>query len=278
MLGLAEEGVPVIQARIAERLGRSAPSVSEMLDRLIEDGYVTREGRRLVADRERPGAGREGGAQAPVGRAPAGRRHRARMAQGAPRGRAVGARDLRRRRGAAGRAAGRPGHLPAREPHPGVALGRARRPRPARWPRCGEGERVRLFRISEEVELNLGSLTLLDEGGFIPGVVARVGGRDGDGNVEVTVEGGERPISVSPALSDRLFVGVAVTLRLVADAVFTVDADDTVLAPGAVEIDDGLISWVGDPWQVPPAHRHRGAPSSAACSCPAWSTATATRP
>ena len=43
------------------------------------------------------------------------------------------------------------------------------------------------------------------------------------------------------------------TVRLVADAVFTVDARDTVLAPGAVEITDGLISWVGDPWQVPPA-------------------------
>ncbi|HWD53588.1 MAG TPA: amidohydrolase [Acidimicrobiales bacterium] len=42
------------------------------------------------------------------------------------------------------------------------------------------------------------------------------------------------------------------TLRLVADAVFTVDADDTVLAPGAVEVTDGLISWVGDPWQEPP--------------------------
>jgi 5-methylthioadenosine/S-adenosylhomocysteine deaminase len=42
-----------------------------------------------------------------------------------------------------------------------------------------------------------------------------------------------------------------VTLRLEADAVFTVDAGDTVLAPGAVEIDDGRISWVGDPWQVP---------------------------
>ena len=38
-----------------------------------------------------------------------------------------------------------------------------------------EGERVRLLRISEEVELNLGSLTLLDEGGFIPGAVAVVG-------------------------------------------------------------------------------------------------------
>ena len=47
MLSLSEEGVPVIQARIAERLGRSAPSVSEMLDRLREEGYVKRDGRRL---------------------------------------------------------------------------------------------------------------------------------------------------------------------------------------------------------------------------------------
>ena len=43
------------------------------------------------------------------------------------------------------------------------------------------------------------------------------------------------------------------TLRLVADAVFTVDADDRVLAPGAVEVTDGLISWVGDPAATPPA-------------------------
>ena len=41
------------------------------------------------------------------------------------------------------------------------------------------------------------------------------------------------------------------TLRLVADAVFTVDPRDTVLAPGAIELTDGLISWVGDPAQVP---------------------------
>jgi 5-methylthioadenosine/S-adenosylhomocysteine deaminase len=38
-----------------------------------------------------------------------------------------------------------------------------------------------------------------------------------------------------------------VTVRLVADAVFTVDADDRILTPGAVEITDGLISWVGEP-------------------------------
>jgi 5-methylthioadenosine/S-adenosylhomocysteine deaminase len=44
-----------------------------------------------------------------------------------------------------------------------------------------------------------------------------------------------------------------VTLRLVADALFTVDADDTVLAPGALEMTDGVISWVGDPVAEPPA-------------------------
>jgi 5-methylthioadenosine/S-adenosylhomocysteine deaminase len=44
-----------------------------------------------------------------------------------------------------------------------------------------------------------------------------------------------------------------VTVRLVADAVFTVDADETVWRPGAVEIEDGRISWVGDPDLTPPA-------------------------
>ena len=39
------------------------------------------------------------------------------------------------------------------------------------------------------------------------------------------------------------------TQRLVADAVFTVDAEDRVLAPGAIEVDGGRITWVGDPWQ-----------------------------
>jgi len=69
-----------------------------------------------------------------------------------------------------------------------------------------EGERVRLFRVSEEVELNFGSLTMLDEAGFIPGAVARVHGRDGEGNLVVTVEGAA-PLRVPRDLSDRLFVG-----------------------------------------------------------------------
>jgi 5-methylthioadenosine/S-adenosylhomocysteine deaminase len=38
-----------------------------------------------------------------------------------------------------------------------------------------------------------------------------------------------------------------VTTRLLADTVFTVDQDDRVLRPGAVEFDGDLITWVGDP-------------------------------
>ena len=54
---------------------------------------------------------------------------------------------------------------------------------------------------------NLGSLELLDQGGFIPGAVARVGGRDPEGTLEVTVDGGTESIRVSRDLSSRLFVG-----------------------------------------------------------------------
>jgi DtxR family Mn-dependent transcriptional regulator len=206
MLGLAEEGVPVIQARIAERLGRSAPSVSEMLERLIEDGYVTREGRRLSLTDS---------------------------------GRALAEKVVRKHRLAerllvdviglewhkVHREAGRWEHVisddvearlvellgdPATCPH-GNPIPGSHSPAPSVATRplaeVGVGERVRLLRISEEVELNLRSLTLLDGGGFIPGAVALVGGRDTEGTVEVTVEGGDEKLRVSRDLSDRLFVG-----------------------------------------------------------------------
>src|SRR5271165_1639931 len=44
---LGEEGAVVIQARLAERLGHSAPAVSEMVRRLREEGYVEGRGRSL---------------------------------------------------------------------------------------------------------------------------------------------------------------------------------------------------------------------------------------
>jgi DtxR family transcriptional regulator, Mn-dependent transcriptional regulator len=206
MLGLAEEGVPVIQARIAERLGRSAPSVSEMLDRLSDDGYVVREGRRLTLT----DSGRSL-AEKVV------RKHRLaerllvdviglewhKVHREAGRWEHVISDDVEAR---LVELLGDPATCPHGNPIPGAGT-----PAPAVPTRpladVDPGERVRLLRISEEVETNLGSLALLDTGGFIPGVVARVSGRDGEGNVEVTVEGGAL-ISVSRDLSDRLFVGV----------------------------------------------------------------------
>jgi len=206
MLSLVEEGVPVIQARIAERLGRSAPSVSEMLDRLRDDGYVVRDGRQLSLTESGQAL-----AEKVV------RKHRLaerllvdviglewhKVHREAGRWEHVISDDVEAR---LVELLGDPATCPHGNPIPG-----SHSPAPTDPVRplaeVDEGERVRLFRISEEVEMNLGSLTLLDEGGFIPGVVAQVGDHDSDGNVEVTVEGGAEAIRVSRDLSDRLYVG-----------------------------------------------------------------------
>jgi DtxR family Mn-dependent transcriptional regulator len=206
MLSLSEEGVPVIQARIAERLGRSAPSVSEMLDRLREDGYVERDGRRLSLTESGQAL-----AEKVV------RKHRLaerllvdviglewhKVHREAGRWEHVISDDVEAR---LVELLGDPATCPHGNPIPGSHSQAPSAPvRPLA--EVEAGERVRLFRISEEVESNLGSLTLLDEGGFIPGVVAKVGERDPEGNVGVTVEGGREAIRVPRDLSDRLYVG-----------------------------------------------------------------------
>ena len=207
MLSLIEEGVPVIQARIAERLGRSAPSVSEMLDRLIDEGYVVREGRRL--DLTKSGRRLAEGVV---------RKHRLaerllvdviglewhKVHREAGRWEHVISDDVEAR---LVELLGDPATCPHGNPIPGSHTARSLAPtRPLA--EVGQGERVRLLRISEEVELNLGSLTLLGESGFIPGAVGVLQQRDGDGNVDVLVEGGSAEALHVPAeLSDRLFVG-----------------------------------------------------------------------
>jgi DtxR family transcriptional regulator, Mn-dependent transcriptional regulator len=205
MLSLSEEGVPVIQARIAERLGRSAPSVSEMLDRLREDGYVVRDGRRLSLTESGQAL-----AEKVV------RKHRLaerllvdviglewhKVQREAGRWEHVISDDVEAR---LVELLGDPATCPHGNPIPG-----SHSPAPSAPVRplaeVNAGERVRLFRISEEVESNLVTLTLLDDGGFIPGVVAEVGDRDAEGNMEVTVEGNNEAIRVSRDLSDRLYV------------------------------------------------------------------------
>jgi len=208
MHDLAEEGVPVIQARIAERLGRSAPSVSEMLDRLTEDGYVTRDGRRLSLTE----SGQEL-AEKVV------RKHRLaerllvdviglewyKVHSEAGRWEHVISDDVEAR---LVELLGDPATCPHGNPIPGSR--RALPDTPTRpLAEVPEGERVRLLRISEEVETNLGSLALLDRAGFTPGAVATVAGRDAEGAAELRVEGGALSLRVPRPLADRLYVGAA---------------------------------------------------------------------
>ncbi len=199
---LAEEGTAVIQARIAERLGRSAPSVSEMLDRLAADGYVSRSGRVIELTDE---------------------------------GRDLAQRVIRRHRLAerllvdviglpwykAHVEAGRWEHVisdevelrlvellgnPATCPH-GNPIPGATQPSHASHVRLADvppGTVVHIERITEEVELDMAALEYLDGYGLVPGRSATVRDRAPDGTV--TVELGGRAAAVGAALSRQLFV------------------------------------------------------------------------
>jgi len=199
---LREEGTPVIQARIAERLGRSAPSVSEMLDRLAGEGYVRREGR--VVELTKPGA---------TLAAKVVRRHR--LAErflvdvlGLPWHKAhveagvwehVISDDVEERLVVI---LGNPSTCPHGNPIPG-----AESPDPVDERPLADvetGTTVRLERISEDVEIDMGSLVYLDEHGFIPGATALVSSRAPDGTLVLEV--GDSTVAFGSDLSRRLFV------------------------------------------------------------------------
>jgi DtxR family Mn-dependent transcriptional regulator len=203
---LQEEGTPVIQARIAERLGRSAPSVSEMLDRLADEGYVGREGRVVDLTKE---------------------------------GNAVASRVVRRHRLAerflvdiiglpwhkAHLEAGVWEHVisddveerlvvilnnPSTCPHGNPIPGRdtpsstlSHRP----LSDAVAGTTIRLERISEDIEIDIGQLRYLDEHGFTPGSSAVVSSRAPDGTILLQIDGST--VAIGSDLSRRLFVAAA---------------------------------------------------------------------
>ncbi|MGH9082385.1 MAG: metal-dependent transcriptional regulator [Acidimicrobiales bacterium] len=202
---LIEEGVPPIQARIAERLGRSAPSVSEMLDRLVDDGYVRRQGR---------------------------------VVELTPEGSVLAEKVVRRHRLAerllvdviglewhkVHQEAGRWEHVisdevearlvvllddPVTCPH-GNPIPGCRRP-PTTVPHVPladvePGDKVRLERISEDVEVDMASLAYLDQHGFIPGALATVAARVPDGTLVLEV--GDGTVAFGPDLARHLHVAV----------------------------------------------------------------------
>ena len=206
MHSLKEEGTPVIQARIAERLGRSAPSVSEMLDRLADDGYVRRHGR--VVELTQKGSDL---AEKVV------RKHRLaerllvdviglewhKVHREAGRWEHVISDDVEAR---LVDLLGDPGTCPHGNPIPGSGAETAvveERPLAEVEP----GTTVRLQRISEDVEIDMGSLAYLDEHGFIPGATAVVTSRGPDGTLVLDL--GASTVAFGSDLSRRLFVAVA---------------------------------------------------------------------
>jgi DtxR family Mn-dependent transcriptional regulator len=203
---LLEEGTPVIQARIAERLGLSAPSVSEMLDRLESDGYLQRDGRVVVLT---------------------------------PKGSAVAMKVVRKHRLAerllvdviglewhkVHREAGRWEHVisddvearlvvllgdPSTCPHGNPIPGSGSPTSTAGQVPLADataGSTVRLERISEQVELDMTALAYLDEHGFTPGATAFVSQKGPDGTLLLELD--DSTVAFGPDLFARLYVVAA---------------------------------------------------------------------
>jgi len=201
---LEEEGTVCIQARLAERVGHSAPSVSEMVRRLRLDGYVVVEDRAVTLTAK----GRTR-AESVV------RKHR--LAErlltdviGLPWHKAhveacrwehVISDEVEER---LVELLNHPTTCPHGNPIPGtdghladlVALAGAE-----------PGDQVRLERVTEQVEIDMDSLTYLSVHGFVPGADALVRAKAPDGTL--TLDVGSQTIAVGPALARQLFVAAS---------------------------------------------------------------------
>ena len=199
---LEEEGTEVIQARLAQRLGHSAPSVSEMVRRLRDDGYVASTGRALRLTDE----GRRR-AESVVRKHRLAERlltdviglewHKAHLEAG--RWEHVISDEVEVR---LIELLGHPTTCPHGNPIPGE-------PASARAPQlplaaASPGDNVRLERVTEQVEIDQESCRYLSTHGFIPGVSARVQTRAPDGTLILDL--GDGTIALGPAICQQLFV------------------------------------------------------------------------
>jgi DtxR family Mn-dependent transcriptional regulator len=202
MYGLAEEGVPVIQARLVERLGYSPQAVSEMVRRLTDDGYLARDGRGVsFTERGRTRA------------TSVVRRHR--LAErflvdivGLPWHKAhteagrwehvisddVEARFIE--------LLGNPATCPHGSPIPGGPVVLTEQMPMAD---AAPGSRVHLARITEQVETDPAALVYLSEHGIIPGRDAVISDRAPDGTLTITIDD-DRSVAVGAAMSRQIYV------------------------------------------------------------------------
>jgi len=201
---LGEEGIVVIQARLAERLGHSAPAVSEMIRRLRDEGYVEEKERPLLLT-----------ARGRVLAESVVRKHR--LAErlltdiiGLPWEKAhleagrwehVISDEVEER---LVEVLGNPTTCPHGHPIPGSG---AARDDLTVLSDSRQGDHVRLERVTEQIEIDLESLSYLSSHGFVPGTEATVASRAPDGTLILDL--GPRTIALGPALAQQLFVTAA---------------------------------------------------------------------
>ena len=206
---LEEEGTDAIQARLAERLGHSAPSVSEMVRRLRNEGYVEPAGGAGATKAvQLTGKGRQL-AESVV------RKHR--LAErlltdviGLPWNKAhveacrwehvisdeVEAHLVELLE--------HPTTCPHGNPIPGAGVARDDL---FALSESAPGDSVRLERVTEMVEIDIDSLTYLSDHNFTPGAGATVRSKAPDGTMTLELEDGT--IALGPALAAQLYVAAS---------------------------------------------------------------------
>jgi DtxR family Mn-dependent transcriptional regulator len=201
---LEEEGIHVIQARLAERLGHSAPSVSEMIHRLQDEGHVQIQGRDVTLTT----SGRKR-AESVV------RKHRLaeRLLTDV-----IGL-EWHKAHAEACRwehvisdeveahlveLLGNPTTCPHGNPIPGSG---GSRPVLSSLADVALGDTIQLERVTEQIEIDTEASEYLSTHGFVPGATGAVVSRDDDGTLTVKLESGI--VELAPKLTRQLYVAVS---------------------------------------------------------------------
>jgi DtxR family transcriptional regulator, Mn-dependent transcriptional regulator len=201
IFNLEEEGREVIQARLAERVGHSAPTVSEVVHRLREAGYIEVTGRSISLT----STGQELATSVI-------RKHRLaerlltdviglpwhKVHAEADRWEHVISDEVEAR---LVEVLGNPATCPHGNPIPGSGV----KPEPALvLTDVRVGDRVRLARVTELVEFDMEALVYLDEHGFVPGSEAVVVAQGPDGTLVLQV--GDGTVVLGAPLAGQLYV------------------------------------------------------------------------
>jgi DtxR family Mn-dependent transcriptional regulator len=201
---LSDDGVTVIQARVAERLNKTPPSVSEMIERLVDEGFVTRKGRELQLTTNGHDVARS-----------VIRKHRLAerlladviglpwhlIHEEAGRWEHVMSDEVEKRIVAL---LNDPGTCPHGNPIPGSANEVTNRHEQRPMADGDEGDVVRFARLTEEAETDLVSLSEFNDVNFLPGATATFRTKGADGSIELDVDGSS--LRIRPKMTHQLFV------------------------------------------------------------------------